>query len=731
MIPLRFIVAQSGRDPGFLWGADVRFDCDEGETAIIPAIEGGYPIDGKFSIFLDMNTEAAVLNINGSFSVIDGGSLKIQSSAPGIIGNPPKGILTVNISEPIIVSGGTLDLCFDPITVSRGVYDAYNFTDNAAIVANNGTVIIDSNLNITGDTTPLEINGAKVVLQNLYASYNHLNTTIASENAPAISVQSGSLEINGANISSEGAALDIGAAATVDMLNGNIKTGKSIEIPSGAQVSLSGGDISTDGSDPAVKVLSGASVTLGADISSSGNAAVTFAENAKFMMAGRTITVADGENYIDNNGIAALAAGANGNMNAALVLKDGTIIEGSESAAPTYVLENGVVKATVPAGGKVTGANGDVKKLPNGGTVTDGEVEPTLIPATGITLDKAELQMYIDGIEKLTATVTPENTTDTIVWSSDDETVATVDNGLVTAVGPGTATITAKAGDKEATCAVTVTTYFVPTQPGAGSSSYHVSVASAANGKVTVNPAAATAGTLVTVTATPDGGYELASLTVTTVAGQAGPLTAQGNNKYTFTMPAGNVTVTAVFQAEAPAAPTEPTAPAGWVNPYTDVAVNDWFYDAVGYASANGLMSGTSATTFSPDSPMSRAMVWTVLARAAGQTISGESWAEDARTWAIAQGVSDGTNPDGAVSREELVTMLYRYAGSPEMNVPELALIGNYPDSADVSGWAESAFAWAISKGVIEGRDGKLAAGDSITRAEAATILARFHLLTK
>ena len=171
--------------------------------------------------------------------------------------------------------------------------------------------------------------------------------------------------------------------------------------------------------------------------------------------------------------------------------------------------------------------------------------------------------------------------------------------------------------------------------------------------------------------------------------------------------------------------------PAGWVNPYTDVAANAWYYNAVGYATANGLMSGTGAATFAPNDTMNRAMVWTVIARLAGQSISGESWAADAQAWAVAQGVSDGTNPDGAVSREQLVTMLYRYAGSPAMNVPELALIGNYPDSADVSGWAESAFAWAISKGVIEGRDGQLAAGDSVTRAEAATILARFHMLSK
>ena len=75
--------------------------------------------------------------------------------------------------------------------------------------------------------------------------------------------------------------------------------------------------------------------------------------------------------------------------------------------------------------------------------------------------------------------------------------------------------------------------------------------------------------------------------------------------------------------------------------------------------------------------------------------------------------------------------MLYRYIGSPVMNVPELGLINSYPDAASVSDWAQDAFAWALSRGIIDGRDGKLASGESVTRAEAATILARFHLLTK
>ena len=277
--------------------------------------------------------------------------------------------------------------------------------------------------------------------------------------------------------------------------------------------------------------------------------------------------------------------------------------------------------------------------------------------------------------------------------------------------------------------------YEIPVSSGGVTLPTHdISVDSGSHGDVEVWPEEAKQGTTVTITATPDKGYEVAEVVVTAENGKEITVTDKGNNKYTFMMPGSDVTIAVTFQPVSGGSTSGVltiTAPAGWVNPYTDVAANAWYYDAVGYATANGLMGGVGSNAFDPSGSMNRAMVWTVIARLAGQSISGSTWAEDARTWAMAQGVSDGTNPDGAVSREELVTMLYRYAGSPAMNVPELALIGNYPDSADVSAWAQNAFAWAISKGIIEGRDGKLAAGEVLTRAEAATILARFHLLTK
>ena len=272
-----------------------------------------------------------------------------------------------------------------------------------------------------------------------------------------------------------------------------------------------------------------------------------------------------------------------------------------------------------------------------------------------------------------------------------------------------------------------------PSSPGGTAPLWEIIVEESENGTVEVWPEEAKQGTTVTITVDPDRGYEVEAVLVTAEKnGGELAVTEKGDNQYTFRMPNSDVTVEVTFRPATGGAAVSGdltiAAPTGWVNPYSDVAAGDWYYGAVGYATANGLMTGTSATTFAPAGTMNRAMVWTVIARLDGQTVAGASWAEDARTWAVAQGVSDGTNPDGTVTREELVTLLYRYAGSPEMNVPELALIGSYPDSAAVSDWAQNAFAWALSQGIIDGRDGKLAAGESVTRAEAATILARFHL---
>ena len=173
-----------------------------------------------------------------------------------------------------------------------------------------------------------------------------------------------------------------------------------------------------------------------------------------------------------------------------------------------------------------------------------------------------------------------------------------------------------------------------------------------------------------------------------------------------------------------PPAQDEPDEPEEAEMPFADVAKGDWFYDAVEYTCTNGLMDGVSTTEFNPNGTMTRAMLWTILARIDGQTVTGESWIETARAWAMAEGVSDGENANGLVTREQFATMLWRYAGSP-------AATGNgisaFTDAADVSDWAVGGLNWALEEGIVTGMgDGILAPQGTATRAQAAAMLMRF-----
>ena len=156
--------------------------------------------------------------------------------------------------------------------------------------------------------------------------------------------------------------------------------------------------------------------------------------------------------------------------------------------------------------------------------------------------------------------------------------------------------------------------------------------------------------------------------------------------------------------------------------PFTDVTENNWFYDEVAYVYEEGLMQGTSATTFAPNDTLTRVMVWTILARMDGETIAGSSWAQDARDWAMTNEVSDGTNSAGSITREQLATMLWRYAGEP---VGEGSL-ESFADGASVSRWAQQGMSWAVGEGLIQGDETGLNPDGSATRAQAAAILMRF-----
>ena len=248
-----------------------------------------------------------------------------------------------------------------------------------------------------------------------------------------------------------------------------------------------------------------------------------------------------------------------------------------------------------------------------------------------------------------------------------------------------------------------------------------VSVDRTENGKISVSPSYAAKGTTVTITANPGKGQELKSLEVLDQHGNSLPLTDLGNGKFSFVMPAGKVTVKPVFGAAD-----------AYRNPYADVQTNDWYFGAVQYVTENGLMNGTG-NGFEPNLATSRAMIWTILARMSDvNTASSGEWYAVAQQWAIANGVSDGTMPNGTITREQLAAMLYRYAVSKGMvKGPATADLSVFADANSVSSYAVEAMQWAVSAGLISGMDGKLNPQGSATRAQVATMLMRFAELAK
>ena len=230
--------------------------------------------------------------------------------------------------------------------------------------------------------------------------------------------------------------------------------------------------------------------------------------------------------------------------------------------------------------------------------------------------------------------------------------------------------------------------------------SYPVTPDRADNGAVSVSPKNAIQGSTVTVKVTPDSGYVVDEVTVTDNRGNELKLTQKGVGTYTFTMPAGQVTVTAAF------------APAAEQSPFRDVSASDYYYDAVKWAAEEGITSGTSADLFSPSAPCTRAQMVTFLWRAAGSPnvggaltftdVADSAYYAPAVRWAASVGVTSGTgagrfSPDDPCTRGQMAAFLYRWQQSP-------AASGSNPfaDVAD-SDYYYAAVLWAYQKGVTQG----------------------------
>ena len=165
---------------------------------------------------------------------------------------------------------------------------------------------------------------------------------------------------------------------------------------------------------------------------------------------------------------------------------------------------------------------------------------------------------------------------------------------------------------------------------------------------------------------------------------------------------------------------------------FVDVSDNAWYASAVNYVVDKGLMNGTGEDKFSPNADTTRGMIVTVLARLDGKSTAGTPWFAAGQRWAMEYEISDGTNMAGAITREQLVAMLFRYAVKNGLEAVTLSEnLTQFTDASDISAWAVSAMQWAVGQGLIQGSNGQLHPQANASRAEVATILMRFCELMK
>ena len=441
---------------------------------------------------------------------------------------------------------------------------------------------------------------------------------------------------------------------------------------------------------------------------------------------------------LTNNSLRDLESGT---LMAALLDEDGNVLETQQAAAVSNTLEGesvGSQKITFTEKGSRVVVYAAVPD-PDGSTMPD-----TLIfDGLNVSIDDFVQQKDENGdltneyvyelpnsvtVDHTVVTVLPGNGSDEVAVNGKELTTqssggSSTSGGSATVAINGTTDITVTIGGKTYTLTVTGPVSGGPVGPS--NPSYPITVADSEGGNVTSSLTAARQGTTVTLTVVPEEGNQLDSLTVTDFWGNELELKDQGDGTYTFTMPGSQVEVKAGF------GPADPEK-----LPFVDVSESAYYYDAVGWAVDNGITKGTSATLFSPGDPCTRAQMVTFLWRAAGSPepegdrnpftdVSPTAYYYDAVLWAVEQGITKGTSattfsPTDTVTRGQTVTFLWRSAGSPEASVHS-----TFTDVA-ASAYYVTAVDWAAENGITKGTSATLfSPGDPCTRAQIVTFLYR------
>ena len=278
---------------------------------------------------------------------------------------------------------------------------------------------------------------------------------------------------------------------------------------------------------------------------------------------------------------------------------------------------------------------------------------------------------------------------------------------------------------------VAVSTY---TTGGGSVSTYAITVESAENGTVSMTPKTASKGTTVTLTVEPDKGYTLETLTVTDKSGNEIELTSKGDGKYTFKMPGSKVTVKATFMEDN-----------SMLNFFVDVFPGDYYYDAVLWAAENGITGGVSDTHFAPNAPCTRAQIVTFLWRAAGSPepeslsslsdVPTDAYYAKAVAWALENGITTGTgdgttfSPDATCTRAQAMTFIYRSEQARGGGMQGTWMFLNPFADVNLESYYGEAVMWAVANGVTDGTTATtFSPGADCTRAQIVTFLYRFFV---
>ena len=663
------------------------------------------------------------------------------------------------IQGQLTVKHGSVDCAGQAFNVYAGptatdeLYTKLVIEDDVTINANYGICLFPEPSSNAGYSSAIEVygkieSGGIFVSGNLGNDATNAEAMLASGKLPTVTIYDGAVVSD----NTEGQGIAINGLANVTVNGGTITGSEAIGVKRGT-LTVNGGTFISNGEyvDPAEAnnngtENTGATISITGTYNYAGTISVTLkggtftSQNAPAVYLGHSIK--DGVSVPYTNGVN-------------LDIQGGTFTSLKEGMTPIYVANKASGDAesytkNVVSGGKfsqdlseseyladtvqyqvnhVAGGFSYAETLTqaqaaaqSGDTITD--LKATVGNTATLTLN------YNDGGATANVTYTVEADTSVTLptpsrvnytfggWSDGTNTY----NGGTTYTVTETATLTAQ------------WTYNGGSSSGGGSSTtyYSSTVEKAENGTVAVSPKNASKGSTVTVTVTPDEGYVLDTITVTDKSGNAVEVTKTSDGKYTFKMPGTAVTVKATFKEEEPAPVSLP---------FTDVAENAWYYDAVAYVYQSGMMTGTNdGTTFSPSMNLTRGMMAQVMfniekgtAPATGSftDVAADAWYADAVNWAAAKGIVGGYGngnfgPEDSITREQMAVLLYNYAKFKGEDMTATADLSTFSDGDQVSDWAQYAMKWAVAEGLISGSNNALNPLGTASRAEVAQILMNY-----